>query len=1303
MKKRILSFAAALVIGLGVLPVDAACGLWRSKDDGLWASYDMTVKKGMLIDKEGSCDLKLVGLTEDDVKDGALVFSDNANRSKYALLGKDIIPEGSESFTVDIRFNVKNMDYAWLFSIGTKDTGNYVFFNPVRAWGSSVLTFKSSAYDGAEHSIDVSNVMKAGEDTVATLVFNDDATAKMYINGKCVGSVNHGCKVSDIIKNGTKNPDEAIGYLGYSLYGADPGFEGKLYSLDVYDYAMTDREVATLYADKHMNMSDRQKVKADVSEICKNISSGVLDESLDLYTLGIYGCDIEWSSSDENVLSVDGTLTIPEIGQEDKEVTLGAVITKGDVSMSLEFDFKVRANNDVYGLADFDLDEVNVTNEYYDNISQKDIDFLKTFDADRLLSRFRETAGISTKGVGPYNGWENSYIGGHTLGHYLTACAQAYLTADKEEDKIWMKAQLDELISGLKECQDALGTGFIFGAQIEEPWNVEKQFDIMEGTASGANWVPWYTMHKILAGVVDVYKYTGNEEALEVASNLGDWIYNRVSKWDYSMKQRVLGVEYGGMNDCLYELYKYTGKPEHAIAAAQFDEDWLFEAVLEGSDNVLNGRHANTQIPKFVGALNRYRALHGKELNGEVVDASLYLEYVEAFWDMVVNKHTYVTGGNSEWEHFGADNILDAERTQCNCETCNTYNMLKITRELYKITGKSKYADYYETTMLNAIVSSINPDTGMTTYFQPMATGYFKVYGNTDVEQNQFWCCTGSGLENFTKLGDSIYYKKDSDIYVAQYISSTVEWKELGVTLNQTSAIPDGNTALFTVDTDSEKQFTLNLRVPDWTAGNPTVTLNGETLDIAQSGGYVSITRNWMSGDKVLITLPMEVVAYGLPDDDTVFAFKYGPVVLSAELGTEDMDKFSACGASVTLPGGKIVNGASAIPKDGGRAVLGTETLSIEEHTVSEFIANINDYLVRVDDGNDLTFKLLGTDTELIFTPHYRQHSQRYGIYWYFVGNDITDEESKARILAQKLEGRTNQVKIDVTKAGYGQYEFDALHDLGDWGSVYSYGTSSDSELNGMTSRYAKENQAFSYRMAVDKSKENYIVMKLAKVDNGKTLKITIEDEVIYNEVLNYDGGDDIYEVWVLIPSDLIKKATTVSVTEGDGNTREYDTLRIYFSGAENEISARLVEEMYIATGYSHNAAIDKLTSQDGNVTFDKSTSTYTVTLPSGVTDTKIKFDIADTYGLLYVGDKLINDSVEWKTSINRKGASYKLTVYAEDHETSKDYTLNIVFSDKTATKLSATAQVGIVAGAVIAACAGVLTAVLVKNKKKKK
>ena len=236
-------------------------------------------------------------------------------------------------------------------------------------------------------------------------------------------------------------------------------------------------------------------------------------------------------------------------------------------------------------------------------------------------------------------------------------------------------------------------------------------------------------MHKIIAGLLDVSEFTGSEKALEVAEGLGDWTYERVSGWSDAVHNTVLSIEYGGMNDCLYELYKETGEERYAIAAHAFDEDALFRRVASGKADVLNDLHANTTIPKFLGALNRYMTADGKTIGGEKVDASAYLKYAETFWDMVVEHHTYVTGGNSEWEHFGRDDVLDAERTNCNCETCNVYNMLKLSRALFEITGERKYADYYENAFYNAILSSQNPETGMTMYFQPMATGYFKVYG----------------------------------------------------------------------------------------------------------------------------------------------------------------------------------------------------------------------------------------------------------------------------------------------------------------------------------------------------------------------------------------------------------------------------------------------------------------------------------------------------------------------------------------------------------------------------------------------
>ena len=325
-------------------------------------------------------------------------------------------------------------------------------------------------------------------------------------------------------------------------------------------------------------------------------------------------------------------------------------------------------------------------------------------------------------------GWEGALIGGHTMGHYLTALSQAIANAGTpESDREALTTNSTISSTNLQNARTtparAPRTAFCGGAQVLDSSNVEIQFDNVEQNRAEIftqAWVPWYTMHKILAGLLDAYTLAGSTQALSVAENLGDWVYDRVSQWSEETQATVLAIEYGGMNDALYNLYAATGEEKYAEAAHMFDEETLFDQVLAAGENYLDGKHANTTIPKIIGALNRYVTLHGRTLSdGTTVDASRYLEVAEAFWTCVTERHTYVTGGNSEWEHFGADYVLDAERTNCNCETCNTYNMLKLSRTLFTITGDVKYLDYYEGTYYNAIWSSQNPETGMTTYFQP--------------------------------------------------------------------------------------------------------------------------------------------------------------------------------------------------------------------------------------------------------------------------------------------------------------------------------------------------------------------------------------------------------------------------------------------------------------------------------------------------------------------------------------------------------------------------------------------------------
>lgn len=605
----------------------------------------------------------------------------------------------------------------------------------------------------------------------------------------------------------------------------------------------------------------------------------------------------------------------------------------------------------------FEPGQVQMLDSYCANAFEKETEYLKKIDIGRLLAGFYENAGITSPKI-RYGGWEDSLIGGHTMGHFLTAISQAYANAAcKKEDKDLFLSKVKEIVDALLECQaNTKGKpGFIFGATITDPENVELQFDMVEENRIDIfkeAWVPWYTMHKILDGLVNAYCLTGYEPALTVADRLGDWVYNRASKWSEETHKTVLSIEYGGMNDALYDLYSYTKKEEHLIAAHLFDEEDLFKKVASGEKNALNNLHANTTIPKFAGALNRYMTVGDKT----------YLDYAVKFWDKVVKHHTYATGGNSEWEHFGEDNVLDAERTNCNNETCNTYNMLKMTRKLFMITGDKKYADYYENTFINAILSSQNPETGMTMYFQPMATGYFKVYST---EFTKFWCCTGSGMENFTKLGDSIYFKDENGITVNLFFSSEVSYQELGIKLVQESQIPIKDTIRFTIRLldNAPKRAKIRLRIPDWAAET---SVTADDKDIIKEDGYLCVDGSWKDGDNILYTCKCKVIAKGLPDCDNVFAFFYGPILLSVDLGCENMID-SSTGVDVTIPSEKIA---------------GNEVLKVTDGSVKDFITGINSHMKR--DGETLSFNLLGTDRPLTFSPHYKKARERYGIYWYF-------------------------------------------------------------------------------------------------------------------------------------------------------------------------------------------------------------------------------------------------------------------------------------------------------------------------------
>lgn len=756
-------------------------------------------------------------------------------------------------------------------------------------------------------------------------------------------------------------------------------------------------------------------------------------------------------------------------------------------------------------LSDFKLSDIEIKDNYSLNLYEKDTAYLLSIDENRLLAGFHENAGLKTRYI-RYGGWENSLIGGHTLGHYMTAAAQCYINAvTSEENRRRIFKKLGNIVDSLAECQKhSRGrAGFIFGAKMISG-NSEEQFDNVEKNKTNIMteaWVPWYTMHKIIAGLISIYNLAHIEKAKDVLNGLCDWVYARASKWDEKTIKTILAIEYGGMNDCLYNAYKITKNPNHLYAAHIFDEVDLFEKVLSGEKDVLDKLHANTTIPKFLGALNRYTVLKEER----------YLNYAKAFFALVRDKHSYVTGGVGEWEHFGKDNILDGERTQYNCETCASYNMMIMARELFKITRDKSYADYYDEAYINSILPAMNPETGMAMYFQPMAAGFFKTFSSP---YNSFWCCTGTGMEDFTKLADSAYFTDGENIYVNQYISSLLALPQ--GRLEQKAEISDGEKVEFIYYSD-KKPIVLLLRIPDYANGKIKLNVCGKEAAYTEENGYIRIELN--GGEKAKIYIPISVTAHALPDNKSAVAFKYGKAVLAAKLSTERMDE-GTTGVDVTVP---------------KRAILSGKSIRLPIENKEEFIANPDKYFKRKDG----EFILEGADREYEFVPYYSLYGARYGIYWYI------------KSVSESADTETEREIIDTVQPGYGQYENDALHDMQEEKSV---GCTSDG-----TYRYALNGGYFEYRMKVEKERNNYLIIYFAGEDEGKHLTVTADGDILFDAAISTESGKDLTEMSLLIPKKTVNASKRINAVG-----EECDTVKIRFS-SQNGDSAKVREFIYIA------------------------------------------------------------------------------------------------------------------------------------------
>ncbi|MGP2442441.1 beta-L-arabinofuranosidase domain-containing protein [Streptomyces sp. JW3] len=538
------------------------------------------------------------------------------------------------------------------------------------------------------------------------------------------------------------------------------------------------------------------------------------------------------------------------------------------------------ARPDIGALAfPFALGQVRLTASRWLDNQHRTAAYLRFVDVDRLLYNFRANHGLATKGAAATGGWEapDFPFRSHVQGHFLTAWAQLYaVTGDTvaRDKALYMVAEL-------AKCQaNNSAAGFTAGYLCGYP---ESDFTALEArTLSNGN-VPYYTVHKTLTGLLDVWRHLGSTQARDVLLALAGWVDTRTGRLTAAQRQAMLDTEFGGMNAVLTDLCQQTGDARWLTVAQRFDHAAVFDPLAANQD-ALAGLHANTQVPKWIGAIREYKA----------TGTTRYRDIATNAWNHCVGAHTYAIGGNSQAEHFRAPNAIAGYLLNDTCESCNTVNMLRLTRELFALTpDRAALFDFYEQAWLNHLIGQQNPADphGHVTYFTPLRPGGRRGVGPAwgggtwSTDYTTFWCCQGTGLEMHTRLMDSVYYHAGTTLTVNLFVPSVLTWTQRGITVTQSTTYPASDTTTLRVTGTVGGAWALRIRIPGWTTG-ATIGVNGVAQDITTTpGSYATLTRSWTSGDTVTVRLPMRTVVRPANDDPDTAAVTHGPVVLSGNYG----------------------------------------------------------------------------------------------------------------------------------------------------------------------------------------------------------------------------------------------------------------------------------------------------------------------------------------------------------------------------------------------------------------------------------
>ena len=734
----------------------------------------------------------------------------------------------------------------------------------------------------------------------------------------------------------------------------------------------------------------------------------------------------------------------------------------------------------------FSLAQVRLLPGPFLHAQNQDHAYLLFLEPDRFLHNFHKFARFEPKAE-IYGGWESQGVAGQTLGHYLSALSQMYQTTGDAR----LKAKLDYTVGQLAMIQDKYGDGYVSGIP-----DGRAMFAVIKaGDPNGAKrgWVPWYTMHKLFAGLRDAYLLTGNEQAKTVLIKLSDWAIDTTKSLSDAQWETMLEQEHGGMNETLADVYALTGQRKYLDLAHHFSHKLILNPLTQREDK-LDGFHANTQIPKIIG-FERIYALDNE---------SDYGTAAKFFWQTVTQNRTYVTGGNSDREHFFPPADTGAHLSAETAETCNIYNMLKLTRDLWKVEPTGAQMDWYERALYNQILGSQDPiggDKGGFNYLNPLSTGQFKVYSNPTTA---FWCCVGTGIENHAKYGDTIYYHDADSLWVNLFIPSQLTWADKGLVLTQQTRFPDADTSNFALKLARPTQMALKIRQPSW-AQNMTIAVNGKAQPTAATGnGYETISRQWRDGDIVEVRLPMSLRTEQLHATPQKQAILYGPIVLAANLGPNGLETDYV--DSQTQYSGAALPAAPVFVTTGAA----TEKVTRANSDNLAFSAQM------LDSGD-------GSARAVPMLPYSRAHHMRYGVYfdvltptgWQTKRAEIAAEAARERDIAART--------VDIYRPGEQQNEVE---------HAFNGRNSNSGNAGDFKWRDARDGGFIEFALqAPPAGVGGELSIKYWGNDNGdRDFDILVDGQKVGSQVLNNDKPNEYFDAIYQIPPQLLAGKTRVTV-----------------------------------------------------------------------------------------------------------------------------------------------------------------------------